>query len=71
MSGVIVAGIVACVAAFSAAFCNMMMIKSTMDNIARQPEAGPMLRALMMVGMGAIEAVPIIAIVIAFIIMNK
>ncbi|MDF2536465.1 MAG: synthase subunit c [Bacillales bacterium] len=71
MSGLVMAGIVACVAAFSAAFSNMMMISKTLDSVARQPEAAPMLRNVMFVGMAAIEAVPIITVVIAFILMNK
>jgi F-type H+-transporting ATPase subunit c len=71
MSGMVISGIVASVAAFSAAFCNMMMISKTLDSMARQPEAGPMLRTVMFVGMAGIEAVPIISIVIAFILMNK
>ncbi|MDF2558217.1 MAG: synthase subunit [Bacillales bacterium] len=71
MAGFIIAGIVACIAAICAAFCNMMMISKTLDSIARQPEAAPVLRTVMFVGMAAIEAVPIITIVISFILMNK
>jgi F-type H+-transporting ATPase subunit c len=71
MTGVFAAAIVASFAALSAAFGNSMMVQKTLESMARQPEAAPMLQTVMFIGMAAIEAVPIIAIVIAFILMGK
>ena len=41
------------------------------DSIARQPELQSRLQATMFIGVGLIEAMPIIAIVIGFLVMNK
>ena len=40
-------------------------------SIARQPELQSRLQATMFIGVGLIEAMPIIAIVIGFLVMNK
>lgn len=69
--GILAAAIVASAAAIAAAIGNSLMISKTIESMARQPEAAPALQTAMFIGMAAIEAVPIIAIVIAFILMNK
>ena len=48
-----------------------ILIGHTVDSIARQPELQSRLQATMFIGVGLIEAMPIIAIVIGFLVMNK
>ncbi|MEE9112441.1 MAG: ATP synthase F0 subunit C, partial [Lactobacillus sp.] len=45
------------------------VISKTIEGIARQPESAGNLRSTMFIGVGLIEAVPILAIVIAFLIL--
>ncbi|WP_283587275.1 F0F1 ATP synthase subunit C [Limosilactobacillus viscerum] len=65
--GAIAAGI----AAMGAAIGDGILIGHTVDSIARQPELQGRLQATMFIGVGLIEAMPIIAIVIGFLVMNK
>ena len=44
---------------------------AAVESMARQPEIQNSLRTTMFIGVGLIEAVPIIAIVIAFMLLNK
>lgn len=60
------AGIAAGLAALAASYGNGKVISTTIENMARQPEMSGQLRSTMFIGVGLIEAVPIIAIVIAF-----
>lgn len=69
--GAIAAGIAAGLAAFGAGLGNGMVISHTVDGMARQPEMAGQLRGTMFIGVGLIEALPILAIVIAFLVMNK
>ncbi|MGX7108500.1 F0F1 ATP synthase subunit C [Facklamia miroungae] len=55
------------IAALGASIGNGMVISKTIESISRQPELDSQLRALMFLGVGLIEAVPIIAVVISFI----
>lgn len=63
------AAIVAGMAALAASWGNGKVISNTIESIARQPESAGNLRATMFIGVGLIEAVPILAIVIAFLIL--
>ncbi len=63
------AAIVAGIAALAASWGNGKVISKTIESIARQPESAGNLRATMFIGVGLIEAVPILAIVIAFLIL--
>ena len=45
------------------------VISKTIEGMARQPESANNLRATMFIGVGLIEAVPILAIVIGFLIL--
>ena len=63
------AALVAGMAAFAASWGNGKVISKTIESIARQPESAGNLRATMFIGVGLIEAVPILAIVIAFLIL--
>ena len=63
------ATLVAGIAALAASWGNGKVISKTIESIARQPESAGNLRATMFIGVGLIEAVPILAIVIAFLIL--
>ncbi|MBT8874108.1 F0F1 ATP synthase subunit C [Lactobacillus delbrueckii subsp. bulgaricus] len=63
------AALVAGIAALAASWGNGKVISKTIESIARQPESSGNLRATMFIGVGLIEAVPILAIVIAFLIL--
>lgn len=69
--GAIAAGIAAAAAAIGAGVGDGMVISKTLDGMARQPEMSGQLRGTMFIGVGLIEAMPIISIVIAFLVMNK
>lgn len=64
--------IAAALAAGLAAFAgigNGLVISKTLEGMARQPEVSGQLRGTMFIGVGLIEAVPIIAIAISFVIL--
>ena len=65
MDYAIAAAIAVAVAALGASIGNGMVISKTIESIARQPELEGKLRMTMFLGVGLIEAVPIIAVVIA------
>lgn len=67
----IAAALVAGMAALAASLGNGRVISKTIESIARQPESADNLRATMFIGVGLIEAVPILAIVIAFLILFR
>ena len=53
-------------AAIGASLGHGKVISTTIEAIARQPELQSKLQTLMFIGVGLIEAVPIMAVVIAF-----
>lgn len=63
------AAIVAGIAALAAGYGNGQVISKTLESMARQPELSGQLRGTMLLGVGLIEAVPIIAIAISFLIL--
>ncbi|WDF81768.1 F0F1 ATP synthase subunit C [Lacticaseibacillus pabuli] len=63
------AAIVAGLAALAAGYGNGQVISKTLESMARQPELSGQLRGTMLLGVGLIEAVPIIAIAISFLIL--
>lgn len=65
------ASIIAACAAIATAVGNASVISKTIESMARQPEIQNGLRTTMFIGVGLIEAVPIIAIVIAFMLLQK
>ena len=69
--GAIAAGIAAGLAAVGAGVGNGLVIGHTLDGMARQPEMSGQLRGTMFLGVGLIEALPILSIVSAFLVMNK
>lgn len=56
-------------AALGASIGNAWVIKTTSEGIARQPEAKSSLQTTMFIGVGLIEALPIITAVFAFIVL--
>ena len=65
------AALVAGMAALAASWGDGKVISKTIESIARQPESAGNLRATMFIGVGLIEAVPILAIIIAFLILFR
>lgn len=61
--------IAAAVAALAASWGNGKVITETIKGITRQPESTGNLRSTMFIGVGLIEAVPILAVVVAFLIL--
>ena len=67
----IAASIAAGIAVLGASIGNGMVISKTLEGMARQPEMAGTLRGTMFIGVGLIEAVPIISVVIAFMLMLR
>lgn len=66
----IAAAIAASVAAIVAGFGVSNIVVKTVEGMARQPEIRGSLQTTMLIGAALVEAVPIIAVVIAFIILQ-
>ncbi|NGQ95557.1 F0F1 ATP synthase subunit C [Brevibacillus sp. SYP-B805] len=64
-------GIVFGLAALGAAIGNSVVISRTIEGVARQPEARGNLMGLMFLGLGLVEAVPIIAVAIGFMLFGR
>ncbi|API91822.1 MULTISPECIES: F0F1 ATP synthase subunit C [Bacillota] len=64
--GALAAAIAIGLAALGAGFGNGMIVSKTVEGIARQPELKGSLQGTMFVGVALVEAIPIIAAVIAF-----
>jgi F-type H+-transporting ATPase subunit c len=64
-------GIIFGLAALGAAIGNSVVISRTIEGVARQPEARGSLMGLMFLGLGLVEAVPIIAVAIGFILFGR
>jgi F-type H+-transporting ATPase subunit c len=69
--GALAAAIAIGLAALGAGLGNGMIVSRTVEGISRQPEARGALQTTMFIGVALVEAIPIIAAVIAFIVMNK
>lgn len=69
--GLIAAAIAIGLAALGAGIGNGLIVSKTVEGIARQPEARGALQTVMFIGVALVEAIPIIAAVIAFIVLNK
>ncbi|MBM7605331.1 F0F1 ATP synthase subunit C [Metabacillus litoralis] len=67
--GALAAAIAIGLAALGAGLGNGMIVSKTVEGIARQPEAKNALQTTMFIGVALVEAIPIIAAVIAFIVM--
>ncbi|GGP15182.1 F0F1 ATP synthase subunit C [Oceanobacillus neutriphilus] len=67
--GALAAGIAIGLAALGAGVGNGLIVGRTVEGIARQPELRGTLTGTMFIGVALVEAVPIIAAVIAFMVM--
>lgn len=63
---VLAAAIAVGLGAIGAGFGNGMIVSKTVESIARQPEAANKLQTTMFIGVGIVEVVPIIGVVIGF-----
>lgn len=68
--GAIAAAIAVGLSALGAGVGNGLIVSRTVEGIARQPELSGKLQLTMFIGVGLVEAIPIIAVVIALIVMN-
>ncbi|MDX5474363.1 MAG: F0F1 ATP synthase subunit C [Bacillaceae bacterium] len=68
--GALAAAIAIGLAALGAGFGNGMIVSKTVEGIARQPELKSALQTTMFIGVALVEAVPIIAVVVAFMVMG-
>ncbi|WP_028559236.1 F0F1 ATP synthase subunit C [Paenibacillus pinihumi] len=62
------AAIVIGLGAIGAGFGNGMIVSKTVEGIARQPEAKSALQTTMFIGVGIVEVVPILGVVLGFLI---
>ncbi|KGR80160.1 F0F1 ATP synthase subunit C [Ureibacillus manganicus] len=69
--GLLAAAIAIGLAALGAGIGNGMIVSRTVEGIARQPEAKGTLTTTMFIGVALVEALPIIGVVVAFIVMNQ
>ena len=69
--GLLAAAIAIGLAALGAGIGNGLIVSSTVEGIARQPEARGMLQTTMFIGVALVEAIPIIAVVIAFMVIRS
>jgi F-type H+-transporting ATPase subunit c len=67
----VVIGLISIGAAVAAAVSDSKVVATTVESIARQPEAEAGLFKAMLIGIGLVESIPIIAIVIAFMLIGK
>mgnify|MGYP001770878867 CR=1 FL=1 len=65
----IAAAIAVGLAALGASFANSIIVKSTLEGISRQPELRGPLQTIMLIGIALVEAIPILAVVVAFMIL--
>ncbi len=69
--GLIAAAIAVGLGALGAGIGNGLIVGRTIEGVARQPELQGKLQTTMFVGVALVEALPIIAVVIAFIVMGQ
>ena len=69
--GPLAAAIAVGLAALGAGIGNGLIVSRTVEGIARQPEANGMLQTTMFIGVALVEAIPIIAVVIAFMVIGQ
>ena len=69
--GMLAAAIAIGLAALGAGIGNGLIVSRTVEGIARQPEARGMLQTTMFIGVAWVEAIPIIAVVIAFMVQGR
>lgn len=68
---IIAIGAICVGASFAAAFSDSKVVATALESIARQPEMEQGIFRLMLIGVGLVESIPIITVVIAFILMGR
>lgn len=69
--GALAAAIAVGLGALGAGIGNGLIVSKTVEGVARQPELRGQLQTIMFIGIGLVEAVPIIAVVIALMVMGR
>jgi F-type H+-transporting ATPase subunit c len=69
--GVIAAAIAVGLGAIGAGVGNGLVVGRAIEGISRQPEYRGAIQTTMFIGVGIIEAIPIIAVVIAFMVVGR
>jgi len=67
--GALAAAIAVGLGALGAGIGNGMIVSKTVEGVARQPELRGQLQTIMFIGIGLVEALPIIGVVIALMVM--
>ena len=67
----IAAAIALGLSALGAGIGNGLIVSRTVEGVARQPEARGQLMSIMFIGIGLVEALPILGLVISFIVMSR
>ncbi|MFX3624434.1 MAG: F0F1 ATP synthase subunit C [Ectobacillus sp.] len=67
----IAAAIAIGLAALGAGIGNGLIVSRTVEGVARQPELRGVLQTIMFIGVALVEALPIIGVVIAFMVLNR
>ncbi|WCK56905.1 F0F1 ATP synthase subunit C [Aneurinibacillus sp. Ricciae_BoGa-3] len=71
MDFAIAVGLIFGLAAVGAGIGNGLVVSRTIEGVARQPEARGSLMGLMFLGLGLVEALPIIAVAIGFMVFGR
>ncbi|MEH7119523.1 F0F1 ATP synthase subunit C [Neobacillus vireti] len=69
--GILAAAIAIGLSAIGAGIGNGLIVGRTVEGVARQPELRGMLQTTMFIGVALVEALPIIGVVIAFMVLNR
>lgn len=69
--GALAAAIAVGLGALGAGIGNGLIVSKTVEGVARQPELRGQLQTIMFIGIGLVEAVPIIGVVIALMVMGR
>ncbi|MDR6120991.1 F0F1 ATP synthase subunit C [Neobacillus drentensis] len=69
--GILAAAIAIGLSAIGAGIGNGLIVGRTVEGVARQPELRGTLQTTMFIGVALVEALPIIGVVIAFMVLNK
>ena len=67
--GALAAAIAVGLGALGAGVGNGLIVSKTVEGVARQPELRGQLQTIMFIGIGLVEAIPIIGVVIALMVM--
>ncbi len=69
--GALAAAIAVGLGALGAGIGNGLIVSKTVEGVARQPELRGQLQTIMFIGIGLVEALPIIGVVIALMVMGS